>query len=143
MIASRTLSALVLAFALTVPGLACDSTTDATPDPGGGGDGSTTGTDGGPGGPGPGDGSGASGSCESDPLRTGLVAQQTGVSADAFDCAILKAATKYAEPDPMIFKAIIYVESRFDATSVACPNLPCGMPAGWTDAESRCYGLMQ
>jgi len=81
--------------------------------------------------------------CTTDPLRTGLVAKQTGVSVDAFDCAILHFATKFAEPDPMIFKAIIYVESRFDKNSVACTNEPCGRPAGWTTAETGCYGLMQ
>jgi Transglycosylase SLT domain len=81
--------------------------------------------------------------CQTDALRTGLVAQQTGVAIDTFDCAILTAAAKYGEPDPMIFKAIIYVESRFDDLSVACPNLPCGTPRGWTAAESGCFGLMQ
>jgi hypothetical protein len=83
------------------------------------------------------------GSCASDPLHTGLTAMQTGVSVDAFDCQILEWAARYGEPDPMVFKAIIYVESRFDDTSVACPNDPCGTPAGWTAAESGCYGLMQ
>jgi hypothetical protein len=84
-----------------------------------------------------------SGACATDPLRTGLTAVQTGVSVDAFDCAILKWAAYYKEPDPMIFKAIIYVESRFDDTSVACTNDPCGIPAGWTASESGCFGLMQ
>lgn len=84
-----------------------------------------------------------SGSCDPDPLKTGLVAQQTGVSVDAFDCQILEWSAHYSEPDPMIFKAIIYVESRFDDTSVACPNLPCGMPSGWSTTESGCLGLMQ
>jgi hypothetical protein len=83
------------------------------------------------------------GSCSPDSLHTGLTAQQTGVSVDAFDCPILEWAAKYGEPDPMIFKAIIYVESRFDDTSVACTNDPCGTPKGWTTAESGCYGLMQ
>jgi hypothetical protein len=83
------------------------------------------------------------GGCESDPLHTGLVAMQTGVSVDAFDCPIVQWAAHYSEPDPMIFKAIIYVESRFDDTAVACPNLPCGTPSGWTTAESGCFGLMQ
>jgi hypothetical protein len=83
------------------------------------------------------------GSCAPDPLHTGLTAQQTGVSVDAFDCQILKWTASYTEPDPMVFKAIIYVESRFDYKSVACPNLPCGTPSGWTAAESGCYGLMQ
>ena len=35
----------------------------------------------------------------------------------------------------MVFKAQIYVESRFDNKAVACPNLPCGTPSGWTAAE--------
>jgi hypothetical protein len=83
------------------------------------------------------------GSCGADPLHTGLTATQTGVSVDAFDCAVLKWAAYYKEPDPMVFKAIMYVESRFDDTSVACPNDPCGTPPGWTTAESGCYGLMQ
>jgi hypothetical protein len=68
---------------------------------------------------------------------------QTGVSVDAFDCQVLQWSAKYKEPDPMIFKAIMYVESRFDDTSVACSNDPCGVPTGWTTAESGCYGLMQ
>jgi soluble lytic murein transglycosylase-like protein len=81
--------------------------------------------------------------CTQNLLHTGLVAQQTGVSVDAFDCAILEWAAKYGEPDAMIFKAVIYVESRFDKLAVACPNLPCGTPSGWTAAESGCFGLMQ
>jgi hypothetical protein len=40
---------------------------------------------------------GASGSCTPDPLRTGLTAQQTGVSVDAFDCPILEWTAKYGE----------------------------------------------
>jgi Transglycosylase SLT domain len=83
------------------------------------------------------------GTCDTDPLHTGLVAQQTGVSVDAFDCEILKWSAAYGEADPMIFKAIIYVECRFDQTSVACTNLPCGQPAGWTTQEAGCLGLMQ
>ena len=88
-------------------------------------------------------GTGYSGSCDTDPLKTGLTAQQTGISVDAFDCPVLKWAAMDGEPDPMIFKAIMYVESRFDEKSTACPNLPCGTPKGWTAAESGCYGLMQ
>jgi soluble lytic murein transglycosylase-like protein len=83
------------------------------------------------------------GSCDADPLHTGLVAQQTGVSVDSFDCPILEQTAKNGEPDPMIFKAIMYVESRFDQTAVACPNMPCGTPSGWSADESGCYGLMQ
>jgi hypothetical protein len=84
-----------------------------------------------------------SGSCETDPLRTGLVAEQTGVSVDAFDCQILAETAANREPDAMIFKALIYVESRFDQLSAGCPNMPCGMPSGWTADETGCYGLMQ
>jgi hypothetical protein len=84
-----------------------------------------------------------SGSCDTDPLKTNLTAQQTGVSVDAFDCPILKWTASYGEPDPMLIKAIIYTESRFDKNAVACPNLPCGTPSGWTADESGCYGLMQ
>jgi hypothetical protein len=111
----------------------------------GNGDGGGTGSGGGDsGGAGnPSSGSTSSGACDADPLHTGLTAQQTGVSVDAFDCPILEWTAKYQEPDAMIFKAIIYVESRFDQTSVACPNLPCGTPSGWTAGESGCFGLMQ
>lgn len=83
------------------------------------------------------------GTCDTDPLETGIVAEQTGVSADIADCAILKWAAEYGEPDPMIVKAMIYGESRFDYASTGCPNLPCGTPDGWTEAESHCYGMMQ
>lgn len=83
------------------------------------------------------------GGCSPDILHTGLVTTQNGLSVDLFDCPILQWAAVYKEPDPMIFKAIIYVESRFVDTSVACPNDPCGIPSGWTAAESGCFGLMQ
>ena len=83
------------------------------------------------------------GICVHDDLKTGLTAQQTGVSVDSFDCEILQWAAHYDEPDPMVFKAIIYVESRFDDTSVACTNLPCGQPSGWNTMEAGCLGLMQ
>jgi len=76
-------------------------------------------------------------------LKTGIVAQQTGVSADSFDCDVIAAADKYDEPDPMLFKAVMYAESRFDYAAIGCTNLPCGMPSGWTVAESGCLGLMQ
>ena len=88
-------------------------------------------------------GDAAPGTCDADPLRTGLTAQQTGVSVDAFDCQVLQWTNTYGEPDPMVFKAIMYVESRFDQTSIACPNLPCGQPTGWSVQEAGCLGLMQ
>ena len=88
-------------------------------------------------------GGGGVGTCDDHPLETGLVAQQTGVSVDAFDCQILQSAASWDEPDPMLFKALIYVESRFDQKSAGCANLPCGTPAGWTAEEAGCLGLMQ
>ena len=81
--------------------------------------------------------------CAKDPLKTGLVAEQTGVSVDVADCSILKWTAQYSEPDPMIVKAMIYGESRFDYAADGCPNLPCGVPSGWTEAESHCFGMMQ
>jgi hypothetical protein len=80
------------------------------------------------------------GTCAQDPLRTG---ETSPAGVDAYDCPILNATAKYGEPDAMIFKAIIYAESRFAVDATACTNLPCGTPAGWTAAESQCFGLMQ
>jgi hypothetical protein len=81
--------------------------------------------------------------CDVDPLKTGLTAEQTGVSADFADCSILKWTAYYKEPDPMIVKAMIYGESRFDYAADGCTNLPCGVPDGWSDEEAHCFGLMQ
>ncbi len=83
------------------------------------------------------------GTCDPDPLKTGITAQQTGISADAFDCAVLKTTAKYAWPDPMLIKAVMYGESRFDQFSAGCANGPCGTPSGWTASEIGCFGLMQ
>lgn len=83
------------------------------------------------------------GSCDPDGLKTGLVAKQTGVSVDAFDCAVLEASARHGEPDPMLFKAVMYGESRFDQFSVGCTNNPCGVPSGWSASETGCFGLMQ
>lgn len=81
--------------------------------------------------------------CADHPLETGIIAQQTGISADAFDCEVLDASAKYGEPDPMLFKAVMYNESRFDYSSIGCTNLPCGQPAGWSIEEAGCLGVMQ
>lgn len=126
---------LVIAFGLLA--LGCGSESGDSPGTGGGGSG-------GSGGGGSGGGGGITvETCDDDPLKTGLVAQQTGVSADVADCSILKWTAHYAEPDPMLVKAMIYGESRFDYAAVGCPNLPCGIPSGWTEAESHCFGMMQ
>jgi hypothetical protein len=75
-----------------------------------------------------------------DSLATGLT---DPANIDTFDCEILQFTQQYGEPDAMIFKAIIYVESRFQFDAVACTNLPCGIPTGWTLYQSQCFGLMQ
>ncbi len=84
--------------------------------------------------------SGGGGTCNPDPLHTGITDQ---ANTDAYDCLLLQFTQKYNEPDAMIFKAIIYVESRFQIDAAGCPNLPCGTPSGWSAAESECFGLMQ
>jgi hypothetical protein len=66
------------------------------------------------------------GSCTPDPLRTNLAPLWNGLSVDIDDCPILDFTAKYNEPDAMIFKAIIYVESRFQYDAVGCTgNGPC------------------
>ena len=105
--------------------------------------GCSSGGSGGDGGTGNGGDGGGSGSCDPDPLKTGIVAQQTGVSADAFDCAVITTSAKYAWPDPMLVKAVMYGESRFDKFAAGCTNNPCGVPSGWSTSETGCYGLMQ
>lgn len=77
--------------------------------------------------------------CDTDPLKTGLTPPD---GSDAYDCILLKMTEKYAEPDAMIFKAIIHVESRFQVDAKGC-TAPCGTPSGWAADEVQCLGLMQ
>lgn len=81
--------------------------------------------------------------CEPDPLRTGITIEWSGIPVDRYDCQILRFTEKYGEPDAMIFKAIIDIESNFEHAADGCPNLPCGIPLGWTEPECHCFGLMQ
>ncbi len=91
-----------------------------------------------------GDASTAPGSCDPDPLRTNLAPLWNGLSVDIDDCPILEFTAKYNEPDAMIFKAIIYVESRFQYDAVGCTgNAGCCPARGWTAAECGCLGSMQ
>ena len=86
----------------------------------------------------------APGSCDPDPLKTNLPVLWNGLSVDVDDCPILQFTAKYNEPDAMIFKAIIYVESRFQYDAVGCTgNGPCCPASGWTAAECACLGCMQ
>jgi hypothetical protein len=82
--------------------------------------------------------SGGGGNCAagSDPLATGNAQQ------DAYDCLLLSLAQTYGDPDPMMAKAQIQTESGFDVLATS-PDSPCGDPSGWTDAESKSFGLIQ
>ncbi len=91
-----------------------------------------------------GDASTAPGSCDPDPLRTNLAPLFNGLSVDIDDCHILEFTAQYNEPDAMIFKAIIYVESRFQYDAAGCTgNAGCCPARGWTAAECGCLGSMQ
>jgi hypothetical protein len=84
------------------------------------------------------------GSCSPDPLHTGLQPLFNGYSVDIDDCPILMSTAKYGEPDAMIFKAIVYVESRFQSNAVGCTgNSGCCPQRGWTGTECGCLGAMQ
>jgi hypothetical protein len=61
---------------------------------------------------------------------------------DVHDCLILDQARAASEPDPMVFKAQVSLESNFNVFAVS-PDSPCAIPSGWTDAESKSFGLMQ
>jgi hypothetical protein len=77
-------------------------------------------------------------------LKTNLPPLFNGMSVDAYDCPILTFTAKYGEPDAMIFKAIIYVESRFKSDAVGCTgNSGCCPQSGWTGTECGCLGAMQ
>jgi hypothetical protein len=81
--------------------------------------------------------SGGAGSCPAvDPLKTGKTKQ------DTYDCEILAVCTKYGMPDPMIVKSQIQQESSFNVLAISGDS-PCGDPQGWTDMESKSFGLIQ
>lgn len=61
---------------------------------------------------------------------------------DQFDSYIINASDRYNIPDQMMVKSMILQESNFDTFAVS-PDIPCGVPDGWTDQESRSFGLMQ
>ena len=72
----------------------------------------------------------------SDPLKT------KNTKTDAYDCSILELSAKWGMPDPMIVKAQIQQESSFDVFAISGDS-PCGTMTGWTDAESKSFGLIQ
>ncbi len=83
-------------------------------------------------------------SCDPDPLKTDLPPLWNGNSVDMYDCPILTFTAQYSEPDAMIFKAIIYVESRFQFDAVGCTgNSGCCPERDWSGTECACLGPMQ
>jgi hypothetical protein len=75
-------------------------------------------------------------SASADPLAT------KSTRNDAYDCTILELSVRFGHPDPMMVKAQIAQESSFQIFSIS-PDSPCGTHAGWTDAESKSFGLIQ
>jgi hypothetical protein len=83
------------------------------------------------------------GSCDPDPLFTNLPPLWNGLSVDIDDCPILEFTAKYNEPDAMIFKGIIKIESNFVYDAVDCTGNAGGCCPGWTAPECACLGAMQ
>jgi Transglycosylase SLT domain len=61
---------------------------------------------------------------------------------DQFDSYIVSATNHYGITDLMMIKSLIMQESYFDMFAVSS-DIPCGVPDGWTDQESKSFGLMQ
>jgi soluble lytic murein transglycosylase-like protein len=61
---------------------------------------------------------------------------------DQFDSYIINASNHYGIPDKLMVKALIMQESFFDIFLISS-DIPCGVPEGWTDQESRSFGLTQ
>jgi peptidoglycan/xylan/chitin deacetylase (PgdA/CDA1 family)/3D (Asp-Asp-Asp) domain-containing protein len=61
---------------------------------------------------------------------------------DQFDSYIINASNLYGIPDKLMLKSMIMQESHFDSFLISS-DIPCGIPDGWTDQESRSFGLTQ
>jgi hypothetical protein len=61
---------------------------------------------------------------------------------DQFDSYIINATNHHGITDSMMVKSMILQESSFDMFAIS-PDIPCEVPDGWTDQESRSFGLMQ
>ena len=61
---------------------------------------------------------------------------------DQFDSYIINASDYYGITDKMIIKSLIMQESSFDSFLISS-DIPCGIPDGWTEQESKSFGLMQ
>ena len=77
------------------------------------------------------------------PMSAPTVRIATGnANYDQYDRQILSSSQKFSFPDPMIVKSMVMQESAFVYTAVS-PDIPCGVPAGWTQYQSKSFGLMQ
>jgi soluble lytic murein transglycosylase-like protein len=61
---------------------------------------------------------------------------------DQFDSYIINASNHYGITDKLMVKSMIMQESHFDNFLISS-DIPCGEPNGWTDQESRSFGLTQ
>jgi len=74
---------------------------------------------------------------------TGIDSLRTGTArVDAYDCILIQLAQMYGHPDPMMVKSQVQQESSFNVLATS-PDSPCGIKSGWTDAESKSFGLVQ
>ena len=79
-----------------------------------------------------------------DPAPTREAPAIFGLSVDIDDCPILEFTATHNEPDAMIFKAMIKVESNFTYDAVGCTDRgPCCPEIGWSPSECACLGVMQ
>ncbi len=61
---------------------------------------------------------------------------------DQFDSYIINASDHYGITDKLLVKSLIMQESSFDNLSISLDS-PCGVPNGWTEQESKSFGLTQ
>jgi hypothetical protein len=67
---------------------------------------------------------------------------QANGAGDEYDCFVLASVTAQGHPDAMLIKAQMAQESGFDPGAIS-PDSPCGIHPGWTDAQSKSFGLTQ
>jgi soluble lytic murein transglycosylase-like protein len=61
---------------------------------------------------------------------------------DQFDAFIINASNHYGITDKLMIKSMIMQETHFDNFLISSDS-PCGVPDGWTEQESKSFGLMQ
>ena len=61
---------------------------------------------------------------------------------DQFDSYIINASDQYGITDKLLVKSLIMQESSFNPFTISS-DIPCGVPDGWTEQESKSFGLTQ